>query len=371
MSGPTMDNRGMRFAGGSRTSSKKLDHSKRAAARRKALPGFPINTQFNNIKDINDYLNGDVITCLRCGKPYKALGAHLPIHGWTEEKYKEFYGLPWRTGLTCVSTKKIMKDNSTKRWNDGVAFGGKMPDADQRKKCVSAPRRKRAPYLNLVGVDNLKTAPTMRRSVVDSGKLKHWKDSDYWAVLDMMKSSDRSMFDVCQDDNTPSLSVVYAFSKVNIDFSTALKSTKESLSFSVQAKTGCMGASFKNAASALRQEGKTAKQIGIILGVHYVTVGNYLSGVPIPEKTHCPQGHKYPSNGRKVCRICGNERKRQKCGHMPRAEAAKVKITVGCSFCGKPTERSRLHGEKNKVRCADCYIEYHKNYEAKRRQRNV
>ena len=47
---------------------------RRAKARRKVLPGFPIEQPFESIEDVREYMSGDKIVCLRCGKEYKELG---------------------------------------------------------------------------------------------------------------------------------------------------------------------------------------------------------------------------------------------------------------------------------------------------------
>ena len=362
MSGPTFDNRGMRYFGGPRSASKKLDHSRRAAGRRRIMPGYPIETVFKRPEDVWEYLNGDRITCLRCGKSYKALPTHLPIHGWTAERYQEFYGLPWRTGLTSSGTKQLKRKNGIRLYREGIAFGGE-PGTAYLDKAYAAPRRKRAPYLNAVAVMNVSKTPTRDRRRVDAGEFRLWLDADYWRVLGRMKADDRAATDVCGDPDMPGTTALWVFARARPDFSRALEASWEALSFPVQASAERLGRRFKTEGAKLRLKGMTSKEIGRTLGVHWVTVVKYLAGVPCPEKTHCPQGHSYPVGGPKQCKICNTEQARISRGHLPRAESAKVRITVACSVCGKSIERSRLRGKNRKARCRGCHLAYHREYD--------
>ncbi len=61
--------------------------------------GFPIEKPFETLEDVEKYLSGDKVTCLLCGKDYKGLHAHLKVHGYTAEAYKEKYRIPTSYGL--------------------------------------------------------------------------------------------------------------------------------------------------------------------------------------------------------------------------------------------------------------------------------
>ncbi len=182
-----------------------------------------------------------------------------------------------------------------------------------------------------------------------------------------MVAQDRAVADVCGDDDMPGGSSLWAFAKANPDFLRALDAAWESLSFPTQAKAFKLGNKFKAAAANLRLAGKTAKEIGQSLGVPWGTVAHHISGVPCPPKTHCPQGHPYPKDEprSRKCRICQTEYARRRKGHLPRAVAAKTKITVACFDCGHPTERSRLGGNR-KTRCDECRSVYRKEYDRAR-----
>lgn len=72
---------------------------------RKPLPGYPKSFKFQSREDLEEYLSGDRITCLLCGRSFKSLNTHLKIHDTNEAEYKETFDIPWRTGLQSAATK--------------------------------------------------------------------------------------------------------------------------------------------------------------------------------------------------------------------------------------------------------------------------
>jgi predicted transcriptional regulator len=83
----------------------------RHAKRRQVLPGFPVKEPFSTLEQMKEYLRGDRITCLLCGKPYKALGGHLSaVHGMSADDYKAKYGLPFTFGLCGESVSDALRD---------------------------------------------------------------------------------------------------------------------------------------------------------------------------------------------------------------------------------------------------------------------
>ena len=71
-----------------------------------ALPGFPWNAKFEDKKEIDNYIAGDKIQCLLCGKWFQSLPTHLiRVHEISPDQYKEKYGLPWRRGLCGVGLR--------------------------------------------------------------------------------------------------------------------------------------------------------------------------------------------------------------------------------------------------------------------------
>jgi hypothetical protein len=337
------------------------------------MPGYPITTSFKTPKEVNAYLDADRITCLRCGKAYKALGTHLRVHSWTESEYREYYGLPWTRGLISTGTRVLMKAAGDKLVADGKAFGGRENYGAFADKARATARRKHQPYRRLVAAANVAKTPTRDKNRVLTGEFKVWKDADYWKIPDRMAEQDRTVREVCGDDDMPGPSAMRVFARANPKYQNALDDAEGKLSLAALRRAQRLGKRFKAAASDLRSRGLTGKQIAEELGVHVVTVEKHISGVPVPEKSHCPNGHPYPESqmgGPKRCRQCNTEASRRSHGHMERSEAAKIQIEVPCSFCGKPVLRSLLRGKSGKARCEDCYVIYRQKYNLQKSKAN-
>jgi len=245
---------------------------KRAAATRAALPGFPIEEGFIDPQDVRDYLGGETIVCLRCGKKYKALGLHILVHdGWNEETYRLHYGLPWRTGLSCVPSRKLKRAIGLDLAERGVAFGGK-PGLEWRR-AAKAKRRRAAPFVGIVKARNgIRKYETLERPgrVVD-GRWVIWVHEDYMKVPQRMVAENRTLEDVCDDEDMPGLTNFYRHSRGNDECAKAAKVAWDALSFTVQAKAEMLGERFRVEATKLRNTGLTYSQVGARLGVSTMT----------------------------------------------------------------------------------------------------
>jgi hypothetical protein len=99
---------------------KDLVARKKRAQNRIVLPGYPVTRPFGSIEDVKEYLSGDRIICLLCGKSYRALGCHLPkIHDIDADKYREMYGIPWTYGLACSETRETLSRNTIENIKKG------------------------------------------------------------------------------------------------------------------------------------------------------------------------------------------------------------------------------------------------------------
>lgn len=334
-----------------------------AKNRRAILQGYPIETPFVSPKAVYEYLNGDRIVCLRCGKPYKALHIHIKVHGWNEVRYKEYYGLPWRTGLTCTSTKALKSVSGKKKMardkanSIGVFQYTEEEKRKIRKKAHIAPRRKRAAYRKILDTNKVNDY------TANADDLRKWKDEHYWAILKRMRKQDRTASDVNSDEDMPGVSQTHQFKKSNPDFAKALEDTWELLSFPVQSKAEHLGKRFRQEATQLRGEGFSSREIAKKFGVSKITVILAISGVPTKPNTHCPQGHLYDKEQKhKKCRICNKLRRREKIGYL--GNTANDIVDVSCMRCGKPVKRTRSKA-KVRAKCRECHLEYQRQYDIK------
>lgn len=100
---------------------KHLRSQKMRISRRTVLPGYPSNESFSSKEDVKQYLSGEKVICLLCGKSYKTLGVHLKcIHGITVDDYKLKYNIPWTTGLACDDTREKHREIRKQQIQDGV-----------------------------------------------------------------------------------------------------------------------------------------------------------------------------------------------------------------------------------------------------------
>lgn len=135
----------------------------RKAARRKALPGFPIEEPFESYEAAAAYLSGNKIQCLRCGKMYRVIGCHLAVHGMTLEEYREKYKLPWRAGI-CSAT---ISDMFSKEMAFRRAKGWAPPTNPKIGEISKTFTRRKTPFKNEIAIKNLGAfvGPELNREV--------------------------------------------------------------------------------------------------------------------------------------------------------------------------------------------------------------
>lgn len=92
------------------------------SARRKVLPGFPVDEPFQSKEAVLEYLDHDKITCLCCGKQFSKLaGPHLQkIHGLTDDQYKEKYHIPYTYALAGKDVRLRHSQNLINDIKSGV-----------------------------------------------------------------------------------------------------------------------------------------------------------------------------------------------------------------------------------------------------------
>ena len=94
-----------------RSSLLKMDKDGLKRQAREVREGFPREAPFTSIDEIKEYLHGDRILCLLCGKPYLGLSPHLSkIHKMKGDDYRAKYGLPFGCGLTAEGVKEKLRN---------------------------------------------------------------------------------------------------------------------------------------------------------------------------------------------------------------------------------------------------------------------
>ena len=114
--------------------------------RRIVLEGYPVKP-FNMTKEEQAvYFSGDSITCLLCGKKYRALNdCHLKtVHNTTIDEYKNMFGLPFSKGLLCGDLFEIRQFQGlakTEKLLETCPFGKGERKKQRLNNCAISARR--------------------------------------------------------------------------------------------------------------------------------------------------------------------------------------------------------------------------------------
>ena len=132
-------------------------YGKSAAAcieRRRVRPGFPITKPFESIEEVRNYLSGEKIVCLLCGRVLKKLGGpHLEkIHQTGVEEYAERYKIPWTYGIISSVSGNNYRGAMFKRMDEGYKVPMKV--GAEQEKMISSQRRE-SPWRTEVSKSNL------------------------------------------------------------------------------------------------------------------------------------------------------------------------------------------------------------------------
>jgi predicted transcriptional regulator len=64
------------------------------------------DTPFQTMREVDDYLSGDAIVCLICGKGFQRLNSHLQrMHQVPADDYHRRFGIPFGRALATVSSR--------------------------------------------------------------------------------------------------------------------------------------------------------------------------------------------------------------------------------------------------------------------------
>jgi hypothetical protein len=246
----------------------------RAAGRRVVEPGYPIEVPFRSLEDVRDYLSGDRLLCLRCGKTYRALGTHLrSIHGMTADDYRSLYNIPWTYALETPAVRS--RRSSSLRRRDAIRV---LQDPELRSEAIEKMRRtpQRRPN-GLVLFESTKR-------ILGTSSDHRWTASDFRRVCQSMVASDATAKEVCQLSGYPCLTWLKSFARSHAWARTLLEDSWESLSFASQSRAQRLGARFRVAVAEARLRGLTYSQISAELGVNRATVLRHVRAAGPPSK---------------------------------------------------------------------------------------
>ena len=262
---------------GARKASQRLPAKINAWKCRRVLEGYPIDVPFGSVEAIRDYLHGERIVCLRCGKSYKALARHLQVHSWTPEQYRKHYNLPRYQGLTCEGVKTVLSDRANSLYAAGVWAGSAEKAAHARSKRTPGDYEK-TPLAKMHANQNITKMARAQRRIKAKGAEGRWTDADYFRVPNLMVEHDLTMKEVCAQYPVPAQWTIRARAIIDKVLFDALEVAWEGLSFRAQARGQCLGKRFMERLMSLHEAGRTQLQIANELGVTQSLVSGKLRG---------------------------------------------------------------------------------------------
>jgi hypothetical protein len=229
---------------------------------------YPWLGKFGTKTEIDDYLAGNKIQCLLCGRLFILLPKHLEwAHDLTADDYRELYGLPWKRGLCGVGLSK----KRSKYMLDRIKNGFQPPIEAAMKKSVGAPRRPDQPFFVKVKLENMRAG---------SEKFKKYADQDFKKVLAKMLKEKKGLNETCQDPDMPTINAVSKYAKKNADFRKELARTYEQLPYSVQAGACRLPEKrFREDLLSMKRSNITVADMSRLLGVSRSLINNRLKNV--------------------------------------------------------------------------------------------
>ncbi|EAX8473356.1 hypothetical protein AH421_12110 [Salmonella enterica] len=104
--------------------------------------GQPVK-EIKNRQDVTEYLAGDKIQCLECGKMFQMLGTHLlKMHGMTAAEYRERFNLPAKTPLAGAAYRQIHRDKMNRLIKEGVVTHWHLASAVEKARTTGRGERR-------------------------------------------------------------------------------------------------------------------------------------------------------------------------------------------------------------------------------------
>ncbi|MBV5329150.1 MAG: MucR family transcriptional regulator, partial [Chlorobium sp.] len=100
--------------------------------------------RFESKEQVLEYLSGDTVECLVCGKRLKHLGKHLLKHGMSSDDYREEFNIPWTFALSGQATREKQRAACVSRIESGSLQMYKVGQSE--KNLHSSPKRRPRDY---------------------------------------------------------------------------------------------------------------------------------------------------------------------------------------------------------------------------------
>lgn len=233
----------------------------RRAARRHALPGYPVEPRKFSLEEINSYLRDDRIVCLRCGKSYKSLATHINrIHGLTGDEYRDMYGLPWGRGLITPETRQNHSKSTISRIEAGWQPRG---DLHLMMQAIKKHGHRNQPFRREQNLKNI-------ANLLPNGSPY---PEDIFDQMLLRISEGRTVKQVCQDHDMPKRTWLQTHFKENPDDRDRLMVLLDTMPFDFQARNQMgFGPRFWSELEKFRRQGLSDHEIAKQTGLAAMTI---------------------------------------------------------------------------------------------------
>ena len=214
---------------------------------------------------VDDYLSGDEIHCLLCGKPLKTLFSHLY---WKHNRlkiddYKKMFGLPLSYGVVAKTTSLLMAANMSARLKSGIAT---PISPESRWKGQHSPKRNHAPY----HIEALKEKGFIASQKRKIKSLDRIRTIDWDAFLSTVRTSGKGINTLGKMPGMPSSYDVQRKKEIDAVF----KRKYEQLVLGQLPKH-----KYQEKVRHLRESGSKLNEIANVLGIGLTTVKRIIYGI--------------------------------------------------------------------------------------------
>lgn len=226
------------------------------AHRRVVAEGFPKEEKFSTLEEIHEYLGGDRITCLLCGKSFKALCGHLSkIHKMSTDDYKDRYGLPFRSGLQIGELTDLYRDRGKSPMQLAHLASIRTPEAIALLRASVATQRT-SHAKRLQTKENVKKSPP---------SVDHFTKNDAEKIIAHMDANDCSLMCAVRETQIMGMTCLKKMAKKFPDLNLAerMKNGSKGNRSPIKHNTDAI-----EKIKALRLSGMGFREIGAGLGIH-------------------------------------------------------------------------------------------------------
>lgn len=209
---------------------------------------------FRSKDEVIEYLSGDRVTCLLCGREFANLGSHLRmIHEIDPKDYRQQFHIPQDMGLCGRNLSKVLSENTIKRHENG-----EIDKISYLEVPRSRSQRPHTPYHMEKFVRGSELHAKVRREEL-TRKCE--------AVVNRVRSTGEPLSKICSEDGMPSENTLSRYAKENPEFAARL----------LEARRHKMNELY-NAIRSLRDQGNSIPAIKSKLKTSSTTISKALSG---------------------------------------------------------------------------------------------